>query len=56
MKTGLLAAAGKGTRYFGYPSDTGKSHIRVFGHALFTYLLPELTQSGIERLVINVNK
>lgn len=56
MNTALLAAAGKGSRYFGYPHETGKSHIRVFGYPLFTYLLPELRKAGIERIVINVNR
>ena len=55
MDTALLAAAGQGTRYFGYPSLVGKSHITVNGKPLFEYLVEPLRHAGIEKLVIHSN-
>lgn len=51
----LIAAGGRGTRYFGRSDPLGKQFINVRGSPLIDYVLPQLKEAGIEKVFIAAN-
>ncbi len=55
IKTAMVMAAGHGTRMRPLTNDRSKAMVEVGGKPLVDHMLDRLTQSGIERAVVNVH-